>query len=65
MCSFVLLVNPYVMSPFFQSILISNQEVKFGEWLLLLVNELLLLFERSLVVFNSIFPSLCITTEPV
>jgi hypothetical protein len=65
MCSFVLLVNPYVMSPFFQSILISNQEVKLGEWLLLLVNELLLLFERSLVVFNSIFPSLCITTEPV
>jgi len=65
MCSFVLLVNPYVMSPFFQSILISNQEVKFGEWLLLLVNELFLLFERSLVVFNSIFPSLCITTEPV
>ena len=65
MCSFVLLVNPYVMSPFFQSILISNQEVKFGEWLLLLVNELLLLFERSLVVFNSIFPSLSITTEPV
>lgn len=63
MCSFVLLVNPYVMSPFFQSILISNQEVKFGEWLLLLVNELLLLFERSLVVFNRIFPSLCISTE--
>jgi len=65
MRSFVLLVNPNVMSPLFQSILISNQEVKFGEWLLLLVNELLLLFERFLVVFNSIFPSLCITTEPV
>ena len=65
MRSFVLLVNPNVMSPLFQSILRPNQEVKFGDWFLLLFNELFLLFERFLVVFNSIFPSLCITTEPV
>ena len=65
MRSFVLLVNPNVMSPLFQSILRPNQEVKFEGWFLLLFNELFLLFERFLVVFNSIFPSLCITTEPV
>jgi len=63
MRSFVLLVN--VMSPFFQSILRPNQEVKFGDQFLLLFNELFLLFERFLVVFNSTFPSLCITTEAV
>ncbi len=65
MRGFVLLVNPNVMSPFFQSIVRPDQEVKIGVWFLLLFNELFLLFKRFLVVFNSIFPSLSITTEPV